>query len=217
MSKQLGIRVKMRGVTSGLPQPRHPISFASYRKRIFCKQCNTHFKALEDETIPLLVPVAQGKVVSLGEPSKLILSQWAAKTGMALLAMKGLVDVIPQPHRDAVRNSGHPPESSWVGYFPWSGHPNIWGADNEMSTNGPNPAVRGQSYSVIFTFAKIGFMFAGFCDPIPAGFEIGSGTYPIHQFWPTRPALLHWPPNEPPAELSDMSNIVRFAPLVPKG
>jgi hypothetical protein len=217
MSKRLGIRVKMRRTSFGLPQSKHLISFASYRKRIFCKPCNAHFGHLEEAAIPPVEAMAKGEARNLSEDDKLTLSLWATKTGMALLAAENLTDIIPQAHRDAVRHTGQPPDASWVGYFPWSGHPNVWGADNGMSTNGPEEALRGHTYSVVFTFGQLAFMFVGFRDPIPAGFVIGSGHYPIHQLWPPQPGVLHWPPAEPPAELTDIPNIVHFAPLVPEG
>src|SRR5712691_7751467 len=40
------------------------ISVASHRERIFCKQCNGHFKHLEDEAIPILVWMAKGQAIS---------------------------------------------------------------------------------------------------------------------------------------------------------
>jgi hypothetical protein len=217
MSKRLGINEQMFGRSSqGLPRVRHPISFASYRKRIFCKGCNTHFKHLEDEAIPLIEPMAWGRTaVSLGAEGQRLLALWAAKTGMALLAATKLTDAIPQTHRDSVRHHAQPPADSWVGYFPWTGGPNVWAAEGDMATNTPNPAFRGDTYTVIFAFRRLAFMLVGFRDPIPAGYRIGSGTYPIHQVWPTQASLIHWPPDEPPANAGVMPDLVRFAPLDP--
>jgi hypothetical protein len=215
MSKRLGITEQMYGRAVGMPAPRHPISFASHRKKIFCKACNTHFKHLEDEVIPILVPMARGLTMSLGPVSRELLSLWASKTGMALLAAHNLRDATPREHLDSVRYRGQPPTSSFVGYFRWGGGPNLIVGEENMHATGPDEPFRGNTYSAILTFRGLGFHFVGFLDPIPQGFMIGSTGHPV-TFWPPTHGLIHWPPPYEPANAASIENLYRIAPVVPK-
>lgn len=69
ISKRLGVKDFLypdRAVSPAHVRPRkQPISFASFRARIFCGDCNEHFGRLEGAVIPLLVPMARGVVLSL--------------------------------------------------------------------------------------------------------------------------------------------------------
>ena len=77
MGKQLGIKAQMYHRRSfGVPKPRHPISFRSYRKRIFCKPCNAHFGKLEEAVAPLIVPMATGQTLSLEADNCALLALW---------------------------------------------------------------------------------------------------------------------------------------------
>jgi hypothetical protein len=211
----------MQSAARGIPAPRHPISFASFRRRIFCKPCNTHFKHLEDEVIPILVPLARGRILSFDDDTRLLLALWAAKTGMALLAAHGLGHLLPQGHRDAVRYHAEPPADSWVGYYPWAGRgPRLFSAENELPLSPPDPPHRLQTYDSIFSFGKIGFMFHGFTEPLPDGWRIGGppggpvifvGRAPMVQFWPIWPGMLHWPPTGKHATAADVAHFARFS------
>lgn len=219
MAKRLKIKEFMvsRG-SGGVRRARHAISFASYRKRIFCKSCNTHFKHLEDKAIPLLEPMAWGqRAISLDGTSQKLLALWAAKTGMALMAASDLTDLLPPSHRDTVRYAAKPPDDCWVGYFNWTGGPNIWVGDSQLGAIGPIPPAGGQTYKAIFTFRRAGFMLAGFIDPMPDGFRIGSRReHPYMQVWPVQPGLVHWSPQDPPADASAMPHLVQYAPTLPE-
>ena len=218
MSKRLGIKEQLISRSSrGMPQARHPISFGSYRKRIFCKACNTHYKHLEDAAIPLIEPMAWGRqAISLEGDSQSLIALWAAKTGMALLAASGLADLIPKDQRDTVRYSSQPPAESWVGYFNWTGGPNVWVGDSDLAAVSPAPPTRGQAYKAIFSFKRAAFMLIGFIDPVPVGFRIGSrADHPYSQAWPVLPGLMHWPPTGEPANAAAMPDIVRYAPTLP--
>jgi len=218
MSKRLNLKVFMGSRSSrGVRRARHSISFASYRKRIFCEPCNTHFKHLEDEAIPLLEPMAWGRrAISLDGASQELLALWAAKTGMALMAASGLTNLLPQSHRDAVRYAAKPPDDCWVGYFNWTGDPNIWVGDSQVGAVGPTPPAGGKAYTAIFSFRRAGFMLAGFINPIPDGFRIGSWPeHPFMQVWPVQPGLVHWPPPHKAANEAAIGDLVRYAPTLP--
>ncbi len=119
ISKQLGIkeylypdRPPRRGEVGRASQP---ISFASFRARIFCKECNKHFKDLEDEVIQLLVPMARGRSVSLDTGTQALLARWAAKTAIALIATDPeLREVVPAKHRRLIRDEGRLADETMV-------------------------------------------------------------------------------------------------------
>jgi hypothetical protein len=220
MSKRLGIKEMMGGRSGGgLAQPRHSISFASFRARIFCTGCNTHFKHLEDKVIPLIVPMATGRhALSLGEEGQTILALWASKTAMALLAAfdRSLGESVPRQHRDSVRYSGLPPANGWVGYYAWKGRTNLFVSDNVLSLALLGGSVEIEAYGVMFSFRRLAFKVVGFIDPVPQGYAIGIGSHPIRQVWPVVPSLIQWPPPaENPLTEADWQNITVLAPLIP--
>jgi hypothetical protein len=215
MSKRLGIKVMMGSRSYGLTPRKQPISFASHRARIFCRPCNTHFKRLEDDTIPLVVPMANGRVFSLGPESQTLLALWAAKTAIALIAEKQeLRELVPKTHRDSVRCDARPHANCWVGYVPWDSPPSIFAADNTFNLPGVGPASGYESYTVIFGFKRAAFQVVGL-EPLPPGYRVGVAGYAVRQFWPQLPDLVNWPLDGPPATERDIPVMSRFGPLVP--
>ncbi len=81
ISKRLGINEFLSAedafVAPGGTRRSQDISFANYRARVMCADCNGHFKHLEDAVIPLLVPMAQGLTLSLDRGSQELLALWA--------------------------------------------------------------------------------------------------------------------------------------------
>ena len=134
---------------------------------------------------------------------------------MAIIASLKLTEILPQEHRDAVRYEGKPPPNCWAGFVGWSGGPQMLGGENDASLRGPDETPWGHTYSAILTFRQLGFMFMGFPDPIPAGYVIGSGSYPVAQVWPAVPGLVQSPPAGTPADPSVIEDLYRFAPLMP--
>lgn len=119
IAKRLGVKEYLAPgdtvVAGGTPR-KQPVSFASYRARIFCSDCNTHFKHLEDAVIPLLVPMAKGLTLSLDQTSQALLALWADKTAMALIAADpSQEDVVPLDRHRAVRE-GRVAENTWVAF-----------------------------------------------------------------------------------------------------
>jgi hypothetical protein len=219
MSKRLKIKEVMPGRTGNLTPRRQPISFASHRARIVCKPCNTHFGLLEEEVCDLIVPMATGRVLSLGDDSQELLALWASKTAIMLIAAHpDLREFVPQAHRDSVRYDERPHADSYVGYFPWRGITNIYAADDAPILGGVNPPIRlpGQAYSVVFTFKQLGFKVTGLIDPLPRQLRLGRDTDQIRQFWPSIPGLVNWPPTG--GEVlgqGDFLALINFAPFVP--
>lgn len=206
MSKQLKIKGFLRGNSHGITARRQPISFASHRARIFCEPCNTHFKHLEDAAIPLLVPMAKGRTLSLGDSSRELLSLWASKTAVALLAAQApeLREIVPHEHRLAIREHGRPSDETWVGYFPWSGPQSIGGGEAIRGEHSNlDPTHKRQLYVSVFTFRRLGFKVVGIIDRRSRRWAV-NGSQPLtHQFWPPVPGLMHWPPRTRPVTEED--------------
>jgi hypothetical protein len=224
MSKRLGIKEHLPSVSRNVTPRRQLLSFASHRARIVCKPCNTHFKHLEDTVIPLIMPMATGRILSLGEDSQPTLALWAAKTAMMLIAARPeFRELVPQEHRDSVRYANRPPDDSWIGYFPWEGGPNVFTSDATTLRN-QDPSLRlhdrvlqhDHAYTAIFTFGRLGFKAIGFIDGVPPGFVIRltPQNTSISQFWPRLPGLIHWPPVSGPLTEADYPTLTQFAPLI---
>lgn len=217
MSKRLGINAQMSGWTIGLPARRHPISFKSHRKRIFCKPCNTHFKHLEDEAIPLLVPLAKGRTLVLSPDSQALLALWATKTAIALLAATNdeLRDLVPMDHRRSVRYDGVVPADCWVGYFPWRGRVVFTGGEGVIGDDG-EPSARHRTYGEVFTFGTIGFKVTGLIDPILPDYVLALDEPYICQFWPPTPGMITWPPDAPPVTEDRLQELSYRLPVMRK-
>jgi hypothetical protein len=215
---------KRRGVRDFLPadsafvvgamEPRtQPISFASYRARVLCTDCNTHFKHLEDAVIPLLVPMARGISLSLDVTSRSRLALWAHKTAIALLAATPeLRDAVPNEHRRAVRDNDHAHPDVWVGFFSWRGGPVLGTAQGSIT----NPKTRRRacdSYLAFLTFAQVGFAVVGLSDPSELNQVVGGQIPRALQFWPPTPGLDFWPP--PALDNSVLPALLNFVPLRP--
>lgn len=197
ISKQLGIkeRIDMDGsIQIGRQVRRQPISFASYRARIFCAGCNEHFHHLEDEVIPLLVPMAKGIVMSLAPDSQALLARWAVKTAIALLSAEpGDQGMVPHAHRTALRSENRIAADTWVGFFRWHGSPVLLNgqgvASNPRSTEPPL-----KTYSALLAFEGLGFYVTAFNEMLPPGKSLSGDRPPMLSFLPVRTDLLHWPP-----------------------
>jgi hypothetical protein len=156
--------------------------------------------------------MAEGRVLSLGAESQAVLALWAAKTAMALVATTpGLREFVPQNHRDSVRYAGVPPADTWIGCVPWRGPvAQVFVADNTLTSPAQHPAAGNQSWGVVFVFKKAGFKVIGFIDPLPRGYKIDCGAFPVAQVWPSRPGLIHWPSADP-ATTADFDKLIAFA------
>jgi hypothetical protein len=220
ISKRLGIKEFLPAEPAirrgSLAFTRHqPISFASHRARIFCKPCNTHFKDLEDAVIPLLVPMAKGRSVSLGPDSQALLALWASKTAIALLAAAdpAFVQFVPVDHRRSIREHGRPSDETWVAYFPWRGSPVMSIGNGTAGRHNVNPASRHEMYAAGLAFAKIGFYAMGFIQAPGSKLIIDGAPPPLIQFLPGKHPMIRWPPNAAP--LTSVRNLITsgFTPL----
>jgi len=216
ISRQLGIKKylypdgPMRRGDVG--RARQPISFASFRARIFCKGCNEHFKDLEDEVIPLIVPMARGRSVSLDRETQAVLARWAAKTASALIATDPeLREVVPIEHRRLIRDEGRLSTEIMVGLFAWRGDPVISIRHGAIASRSSDNTGRS-AYAALLAFPGFGFFVIGFSDAVRMGELIDGERPPVHQFWPPRTSLFHWPPRVA-ADERILPHVDRWVPL----
>jgi len=219
IGKRLGIKDFLAGGHLGRQSRKQPISFRSYRARVFCKPCNTHFKHLEDAVIPLLEPMARGRALGLGSDSQALLALWAAKTAIALIAANNVENppeatvVVPKDHRIAVRESGRPSDRVWVGFVPWRGTPIISTGEAVVGERTQAGLTDLEGYVVVLAFASIAFKVAGFTRPVPATHVIRGWNPSIRQFWPLTGATVTWPPPGPPYTNMTLGSLLNFVPV----
>jgi len=202
ISRRLGIKTFLSAdetfVSDEAIRRRQPISFANYRARVFCSGCNRHFKDLEDAVIPLLVPMARGRTLSLDETSQGQLALWAHKTAIALCAAAPDTRYfVPDQHLTAVRTAGLPGDHCRIDFFSWRGGPVLGTAQAELVREG-DPAQPVQGYMAFLAFAQIGFRLIGFEGPPSANHPGGSALSELLQLWPPNRRLVTWPP--PPTD-----------------
>jgi hypothetical protein len=219
ISKQLGVKEFLSAegafISPHRTRRKQDISFASYRSQCFCDACNNHFKHLEDAVIPLLVPMARGRSVSLGPESQQLLALWADKTATALIAAdETFVDVLPEAHRTAVRQ-GRVAAETWVALFPWEGGPVIGTASGEVKT-GSALAKRRDAYMAFLTFARIGFCVIGFGAALEPDERVAGELPSICQLWPPMHRLINWPP---PNAIDNrvFPTLMSFVPIARRG
>jgi hypothetical protein len=213
IAKRFGMRgVMMHPVVMLNITPRkQPVSFGSHRERIFCSDCNTHFKSLEDEVIPILEAMGRGKPILLGETEQDVLGRWGAKTGYALVAAeKDLRELIPVEHRRMLReqNTVHP--LTWIGYASWLGSAQKFGGDHSIQT----PQERTiRAYGAILTFQKVALKMFGFYEPVPEH-VIAFDTDSLKQIVPRLDREVAWP-LFPAAGNRNTQSLAELVPLTP--
>jgi hypothetical protein len=185
ISKRLGIKDFLSErdafILGGIARRRQPISFASHRAEVFCDGCNTHFKSLEDDVIPLLVPMAKGMAMGVDLASQQLLALWATKTAIALLAgTDGLGEVVPASHRRAIRDDAEVPRDVFVGFFHWAGGPIV--ATGLPSLRSETD--RHEAYGAMLTFARVGFYVVGLRDSLQGHERVDGDGPQVRQFWP---------------------------------
>ena len=217
ISKRLGLRNVLSAdkafIVGSDSSPTRPISLASYRARIFCTGCNTHFKHLEDAVIPLLVPMAKGMTLSLGAESKAVLAHWAHKTAVSLVAATpGGARVVPEQHRRAIRDDGSPGQAAWIAFFAWQGEPVLGTGEFQIAMRGSAEGERN-GYLAFLAFAGVGFAVVasdGLRDQ-----ETIDTDFPLARFWPSTTGYESWPP--PTVDNRVLPALLNFNPLRAKG
>lgn len=168
-------------VTDG-QRPNRTFSFANYRARVFCADCNEHFKHLEDEVVPVVAPIAKGMQVVLGPEIQATLALWASKTAVAIGAAEGLHSRVSQIQKDRIRLGKIAPSSFWIRWFSWSGPgPVMAVAPFDGSESG---------FAVFLAFGRVGFCVACFSQDTPisqrttakAGIQLNPPRHPLIQF-----------------------------------
>ena len=78
---------------------RQPISAKSMRRKMFCGECQEHFKHLEDRVIPILEPMGKGSAVVLDREQQDVLAAWGAKTACAFFGFIDREYLVPEDQR----------------------------------------------------------------------------------------------------------------------
>src|SRR5579862_8601321 len=148
---------------------RHPISFASHRGRITCKECNWFFKHLEDQVADTIEWMARGRAIRLDTEQLALIGIWGAKTGIELIAIyPDFRELVPQEHRHALRYQECPHDDCWVGYCSWGGSIANFVGDQSLGAPDADGAERFyRCYGAIFTFEKLALKVSGLLTPIP--------------------------------------------------
>lgn len=221
ISKQLGVRGFLpaeHAFFTGAIEPRsQDISFASYRARIMCTPCNTHFKHLEDAVIPLLVPMARGRSVSLNPETQCLLALWAHKTAIGLVhAVPELHEqgAVPLDHRKSVRYDGRPGAQTWVSFLPWSGSPVVASGISILASRSSD--MDREAYGAFLAFAGIAFYVVGFVEELDRAESIEHNRLPFHQCWPQRSPRIDWP-TCPPVDNQIVPSVLELVPLTTRG
>jgi hypothetical protein len=172
-------------------EPRkQPVIFGTHRERILCKECNHHFKHLEDDAIPVIEWMARGRSIKLGEDEQDVLARWGAKTGYALIAAeKDLRDLVPMEHTRMLREEGKVHPLTWVGYCSWIGTTFKFGGDQSLKTREERTI---RAYGAILTFAKLALKVFGIYEPVPRH-DLLYDTDALKQVTPPLDRHISWP------------------------
>jgi len=207
-----GVRLAHEGVSTIPTSRKQTISFASHRERIFCKNCNTHFKHLEDEAIPVLEWMAKGRSIILGEVEQNVLARWGAKTGFALIAAeKESRDFVPREQMAWLRQKNEPHPLNWVGYASWNGK--AFKGLNKHSITAPKLDGEYIAYTEVLAFAQLAFKLFGLFTPIPQH-RIEGDWDALRQVWPSRNQRISWPTGRV-AGNADWKELMTILPLEP--
>jgi len=191
---------------------RQPISLKNHRARILCGGCNRHFKALEDAAISILEPMIEGKRTIINVDAQRILACWGAKTAYALLAAAKpqLGDPVPQLLRDFLRKHGQPAPWVYVAYGRGDGVARITVSYLPLEDSDGNQRF---AYNTVATFGQVALKVFGVVTPADEdAFGVPVGR--LEQIWPTRAAIVDWPPRIPLVGESDYRDLVLFVPLL---
>jgi hypothetical protein len=162
----------------------------------FAKDCNQHFKHLEDEAADLIEWMARGRAIKLGPNEQDVLGRWGAKTGYALLAAAGEEFISPTPfdHRKMLREKAFVSPCASVGYGSWDGPIDKLVMADFFKARGDEQPPR--SYLVILTFAQLALRFVG-VDGLRPGHAFTLDTKNLKQVSPRVHHHITWPTTPP--------------------
>jgi hypothetical protein len=200
IARRFGLKgVFLTEIETNMVPAKQPISVASFRKRIFCKDCNKHFKHLEDAVIPILKPMGLGQTRMISREEQQTLALWGVKTALAILAASRIDprDLVPEANFSIVRYEGLPPKDAWVGFASWSGPTALFAGFLPWAIEDVEPASAGDAYQVLFCFGTVALKAVGFAPPGPAApCRPGGQSAGLVSVWPEseQHRLLGWPP-----------------------
>lgn len=199
IAKRFGLRgVFLQQIATNMTPERQNISVASFRRRIFCSDCNRHFKHLEDAVIPVLEPMGRGEQRTLSRDHQQTLALWGIKTTLAILAASKIEpsEFVPEAHRARVRLDGIPPDDSWVGFCPWHGPVALYAGVLPWEFEDSDRPLGGDAYGVMFSFGGVIMKVVGFPKTPPEPLRPGGHGDNIIAVWPPAEQVdeREWPP-----------------------
>lgn len=202
--------------TFNVQHPRkQPVIFGSHRERIFCKNCNAHFKHLEDEAIPLVEWMARAKPIILGDAEQDVLARWGAKTGYALVAAeRDTRDLVPLEHTKTLRFGGVVHPLTWVGYASWRGRAHKFAGDHQLDSLKPLQPGSLRAYGAILTFEHLALKVFGLYERAPRH-AVHFDTASLKQVFPALDRQIAWP-LFPAAGDSNLQGMAELPPLTPE-
>jgi hypothetical protein len=199
IAKRFGLRgVFLTQLATNLPPAKQPLSVASFRRRIFCADCNRHFKHLEDAVIPILEPMGLGESFTLSRDDQQTLALWGMKTTLAILAASKieLGNFVPESHFARIRFEGLPPDDAWVGYCAWDGPTALWVGTLPWINEEVDPPPVSDAYQVILCIGEVAMKVVGFREPVRPPGRPGGHSLSLVSVWPKAEQVnaLSWPP-----------------------
>lgn len=221
IAKRFGLReVELTEIeiSTSVTRRKQAIRVSSFRARVFCRECNKHFKHLEDAVIPLIEPMGKGRPIVLGADSQRLLALWSAKTAVAIAAAGApeFRDVVPVEHRASIRYKDLAPDNCWIGWFPFGGTTHLYAGSGTVTDEGVDPPVEYAVYSFVFTFAQLGFKVEGYSARFPRHVLDGD-RQTMKQLWPEKTDMLVWPPAGPIGMNENLRAIIEFYPVERSG
>lgn len=194
---------------------KQPIMFGSHRERIFCKDCNKHFKQLEDEAADLVEWMARGRSITLGPTEQDVLARWGAKTGYALIAAeRNFRDLVPRDHMAFLRIQDEPHALSWVAYGSWDGAAHKLVGENQAVAGPSGGPIRAHRiYHAQLSFGQLLPKFAGFFRPLAPPLRVGFDAPMLRQVWPRVDHQNKWP-TTPPFSEGDWETLGQVGPVL---
>jgi hypothetical protein len=164
-----------------------------YKERFFCEGCQQHFAKLEELTKPLLVPMIDGKPITLRYYERRTLATWVAKTSYCILA-HDRIPVQPVRSREVVRQVGEAPPDCGIFLTPYDSA-QIRLLSHIGQFPGEHFDIEGTvtTYNVVMAFGRVAIKFFGIVERVE-DFTFILPTFELEPGKPVAAALALWPP-----------------------
>lgn len=221
IARQLGLKgafLEPQTEVGNIKPRKQMVSIASYRRLMLCKECQEHFKRLEDKVIPILLPMARGEPTPLWAYERAALAEWGAKTAYTVFDFHDLTRDIPEDDRRTLRQTGKPAENVFVGFAPYQGAPRSTFSLLPLDPNrigevpAPDAPPIPSAYNYVGAFGRAALKVFGLRDQSPSHVLVATGEFG-YQVFPDIGNDVLWP-TRPPYVGDDILGLVMFSPVV---